>query len=145
MPRKLKVMWHVNHTLSAFFGTKGLCGWIWLNVDNMLMFNLSLVKENRSWLIMWVVTLAAGRCSILLFTAWLHSSQIIVYLSCWLSLVNNGMSMSSSVAAADDIIHFVFLSAWNYASFEAFSTLWSWLILQLSKEVQVTEQIHLGD
>lgn len=41
-----------------------------------LMPNLSFVKENRSWLIMWAVTLAAGT---LLFTAWLHSPQIMVH------------------------------------------------------------------
>lgn len=92
------------------------------------MCNLSLVKESRSWLIVWAVTLAAGLCRHVV----VHSlaSQYSYYWTPFIARSHLG-SMAAfrkhelATTTTDSIIHvlcFVFLSAQNYAPFEAFYT-----------------------
>lgn len=109
-----------------------------------LMCNLSLVKENRCWLIVWAVTLAAGLCRRVVHSLASQSSDYWTpFLSgChwWTMTVFREHELAT--ITTDGIIHFVFLSARNYALFEAFYTLWFWLMQLLSS---MTEQINLAD
>lgn len=109
-----------------------------------LMSNLSFVKENRSRLIMWAVTLAAGLCRHVVVHSLASQSSDYgtpFFASChqWTMVVFHKHELAATTT--DGIIHFVFLSAQNYASFEAFCSLWFWLIRMKS----MTEQINLGD
>lgn len=110
----------------------------------MLIKGLMCNKENRSWLIVWAVTLAAGlrRCVV-------HSlaSQSSDYCTPFLAGCHSWTMAAFrerelATITTDGIIHFVFLSAQNYASFETFYTLWFWVMLLLSS---MTEQINLAD
>lgn len=107
-----------------------------------LMCNLSLVKENRSWLIVWAVTLAAGLCRDVVVHS-LASQDCCTPFHAGRHLWTMAAFREHELATTtiDGIIHFVFLSAQNYASFEAFYTLWFWLMLLLSS---MTEQINLA-
>lgn len=90
-----------------------------------LMCNLSLVKENRSWLIVWAVTLAAGLCrDVVVHSLASQSSDCCTPFHAGRHLWTMAAFREHELATTtiDGIIHFVFLSAQNYASFEAFYT-----------------------
>lgn len=112
-----------------------------------LMPNVSFVKENRSCLIMWAVTLAAGLCRHVVVHSLASQSSdygtpFLAGCHQWTMVVFHKHELAATTT--DGIIHFVFLSAQIYASFEAFSSLWFSLMQQLSKK-SMTEQINLGD
>lgn len=87
-----------------------------------LMCNLCLVKENRSWLIVWAVTLAAGLCRHVAVhsLASQSSDYCAAFLAgCHLWTMAAFREHELATTTTDGIIHFVFLSAQNYALFEA--------------------------
>lgn len=110
-----------------------------------LMSNLSLVKESGSWLFVWAVTLATGLCRHVVVHSF--ASQSWDYWTPFLSGCHS-QTMAAfhehelATTTTDAIIRFAFLSAQKDASFEAFYTLWFWLMLLLSS---MTEQINLAD
>lgn len=113
-----------------------------------LMSNLSLVKEDRSGLSIGAVTLAAApsRYVVVRGTGWDTGNGIkgeeavqAFITGCQLWTMSTFPEQGLAASTTDSIIHFtrhcVFLSAWNSASSEAFSTLWFSMMLKKCAEL----------